>query len=118
MVLAQPGSPDPNHEPDAKIERMVGEIAAVIRTAGPDRRSELKELTEALLRDEISSIPESPSAATRTTVAKSANPLFAGILLTLFGLGFSLLLPLVGLALGAIGIGLAIWGVVMSSLRR
>ena len=118
MALAERQSPDTDRAAEQKIEGMVGEIAATIRSAEPERRSELKELTEALLRDEISSIPESSRAATQSAPPKSSNPLFAGILLTLFGLGFSLLLPLMGLALVAIGIGLSIWGVVMSSLRR
>lgn len=118
MALAERHSREPNLEPDLKIERMIAEIAATIRSAEPGMRSELKELTEALLHDEISSIPESSRAAAQNLAAKSSNPLFAGILLTLFGLGFSLLFPLVGLALAAVGIGLSIWGVVMSGLRR
>ena len=101
-----------------KIERMVAEISAVIRSAAPERRGELKELTEALLRDEISSIPESTPVAVQGSTAKSSNPLFAGILLILFGLGFSLLLPLVGAALAVIGLGLTIWGIVLSGLKR
>lgn len=118
MPLAERHSREPNLEPDLKIERMIAEIAATIRSAEPGMRSELKELTEALLHDEISSIPESSRAAAQNLAAKSSNPLFAGILLTLFGLGFSLLFPLVGLALAAVGIGLSIWGVIMSGLRR
>jgi hypothetical protein len=71
-----------------------------------------------LLRDEIASIPESPPVTAKSSVTKSANPLFAGILLTLFGLGFSLLLPLVGAALAVIGLGLTVWGIVLSGLKR
>ena len=103
---------------DQEIERLVSDIGAVIRSADLQKRSELKELAEALLRDEISSIPEDISSIRPTAAPERFSPLFPGILLTLFGLGFFLLFPFVGAALAAIGIALAIWGVVLSGARK
>jgi len=103
---------------EQKVEKLVADIAAVIRSAEPEKRGELKELTEALIRDEMASIGERPNAIqTAPRGAQRVNPLFAGILLTLFGVVFFLLFPLVGLALAAIGLALTIWGGVLSWLR-
>lgn len=99
---------------------MIADIANVIRSADPEKRSELKELAEALLRDEISSIPEQipTEPAASASASQRSSPLFPGILLTAFGLMFFLMFPLVGVAIAVIGVGLTIWGVVLSVLRR
>jgi hypothetical protein len=102
---------------DQKVEKLVSDIAAVIRSAGPEKRGELKELAETLLHDEISSIAERGPIAPTPAVAQRFNPLLPGILVTLAGLGFFLLFPPVGLALAGIGAGLMIWGAVLSWLR-
>lgn len=103
---------------EQQVEKLVADIAAVIRSAEPEKRGELKELTEALIRDEMASIGERADSIQTTTGSPHVNPLFAGILLTLLGVGFFLLFPLVGLALAAIGAALTIWGGVLSWLRR
>lgn len=103
---------------DQKVEALVSEVASVIRSVEPERRGELKELAETLLHDEISSIMERAPAAQTPTAAPRLNPLLPGILLTLLGLGFLLLFPLVGFALAGIGAALVIWGAVLSWLRK
>mgnify|MGYP003578349888 CR=1 FL=1 len=103
---------------DQKVEKLVADIAGVIRSVEPEKRTELKELAEALLHDEISSIPEGTAPAPAPADGQRSNPLLAGILLTLLGLGFFLLFPLVGLALAGIGATLMIWGGVLSWLRK
>ena len=103
---------------EQKVETLVSEVASVIRSVAPERRGELKELAETLLHDEISSIMERDPAAQTPAAGSRSNPLLPGILLTLLGLGFLLLFPLVGFALAAFGAALVIWGVVLSWLRK
>lgn len=103
---------------DAKVEKLVAEIARVIRSAEPQRRGELKELAEALLHDEVSAIAEAVSSGRTAAVSQNSNPLLAGILLLLLGVGFFLLFPLVGAALAAIGALLMIWGALLSWTRK
>jgi hypothetical protein len=103
---------------DRQVEKLVSDIAGVIRSARPEERGELKELAETLLRDEISSIMEQPPAAQTSAAAPRFNPLLPGILLTLLGVGFLLLFPLVGFALAGIGAALMIWGALLSWLRN
>jgi hypothetical protein len=103
---------------EERIETLVGDIGRVIRAAEPERRAALKELAETLLHEEVLTI----AAAAETTTAESprgrTNPLAAGILLTLLGFGFALIVPFVGLTLAAIGLILVVWGGAMSWLKR
>lgn len=121
MALSDRGNPTAPHGAEAAadlgIEHRISEIGGVIRSAAPAERGELKELAETLLRQEMSSIPEDSVPRSETKKGRS-NPLFAGILLALLGLIFFLLFPLVGAAIGAIGIALMIWGAVLSALRK
>ena len=103
---------------DQKVEKLVTDIAGVIRSVAPEKRGELKELAEALFHDEISAIAETTTAARTPAVAQRLNPLLPGVLLTLLGLGFFLLFPLVGFALAGIGASLMIWGAALSWLRK
>ena len=103
--------------PDQQVEKLVADIAGVIRAAPPEKRAELKDLAEALLRDEISSIVES-STVDREGRPYRSNPLFGGVLLALVGLGFLLVFPMVAVTLLALGAVLIIWGGVISWLRK
>ena len=102
------------------VEKLVGDIGRVIRDAEPGRRAGLKELAETLLHEEIVSIPEQPQAdaAEVTAVRRRANPLAAGILLGVFGMGLAIIVPFIGLTLGAIGLILVLWGGVISWSRK
>jgi hypothetical protein len=104
---------------EEQVEKLVGDIGRAIRNAEPGRRAGLKELAETLLHEEIASIPEQSQADTAemSAVRKRANPLAAGILLGLFGLGLALIVPFIGLTLAAIGVILVLWGGVMSALK-
>jgi tetrahydromethanopterin S-methyltransferase subunit C len=53
-----------------------------------------------------------------TAVRRRANPLAAGILLGLFGLGLAIIVPFIGLTLGGIGLILVLWGGVISWSRK
>ena len=103
---------------ETRLEELVAEISGTIRTARPERRAGLKELAETLLHDEVASIsavaPQVESAQRRN----SSNPLFAGLLLIMLGLGFLLVVPLVGITLAFIGVILAAWGGLMSWSRK
>lgn len=104
---------------EEQVEKLVGDIGRAIRNAEPGRRAGLKELAETLLHEEIGSIPEQSQAETAemSAVRKRANPLAAGILLGLFGLGLALIVPFIGLTLAAIGVILVLWGGVISWSR-
>ena len=118
--MMSPGSQSSAEHPhdrltaDQRIEKAVAEIAGVIRLAEPEKRGELKELAEALLHDEISSIAEGSTPVQTAVTGQRSNPLFAGFLIALLGGGFFLIFPFVGLALAVIGAILMIWGAVLS----
>ena len=105
---------------EEQVERLVGDIGRAIRNAEPGRRAGLKELAETLLHEEIVSISEEPQAdaAEVTAVRRRANPLAAGILLGVFGMGLAIIVPFIGLTLGAIGLILVLWGGVISWSRK
>lgn len=105
---------------EEQVEKLVGDIGRAIRNAEPGRRAGLKEMAETLLHEEIASIPEQSQAETAeiSAVRKRANPLAAGILLGLLGLGLALIVPFIGLTLAAIGMILVLWGSVMSWSRK
>lgn len=109
------GSFDPRA--DEQVERLVGDIAGIIRRADPEDRAELKDLAEALLHDEISAIAEEPTAAQRQAASLGFNPLLPGILIALLGMGFLLIFPMVGMTLTFIGAVLVISGGVISWLK-
>ncbi|HEX7228840.1 MAG TPA: hypothetical protein VF452_00495 [Candidatus Binatia bacterium] len=104
---------------EGQVEKLISDIGRVIRDADPARRAGLKELAETLLHEEIVSIPEQPQAdaVEAPAVGKRVNPLAAGILLALLGFGLSLIVPLVGITLAAIGVILVVWGAVISWAR-
>ena len=103
---------------DHQLERLVSDIASVIRSAEPGKRAELKDLAEALLRNEFSSIAESSVSVAVPASGDRLNPLLPGILIFILGLGFFLIFPLVGLTLAVIGAVLTIWGGLLSWLKK
>jgi hypothetical protein len=103
---------------ESRIEELVGEISRTIRAAEAERRAGLKELAETLLHDEISSIVDIPTQQESAPRRHSSNPLLAGLLLILVGLGFLVIVPLVGLTLAFIGVVLAAWGGFISWFRK
>lgn len=104
---------------EQEVEKLTTVIGAVIRAAAPEKRAGLKELAETLLHQEISTIAESaaPTGGPASSYRRM-NPLAAGILILLFGLGFLLIFPLVGAVLAVIGAVLMLWGGVMSWARK
>jgi hypothetical protein len=103
---------------DHQVERLVSDIAGVIRSAEPGKRAELKDLAEALLRDEFSSIAESSVSVAVPSREYGLNTLLPGILIIVLGLAFFLIFPLVGLTLAGMGAVLTIWGGLLSWLKK
>ena len=103
---------------EEQVEKLVAEIGGVIRSAQPERRAGLKELAETLLHEEVATIAEEKRSTETEPRRLGSNPLAAGILLTLLGLGFLLMVPLIGITLTGIGVLLALSGAVMSWFRK
>jgi hypothetical protein len=103
---------------ERRVEQLVAEIGQTIRAAEPERRAELKELADTLLRDEVSSIVDTPSQSQSAQRRNSSHPLFAGLLLVVLGGGFLLILPAMGFAIAFIGVVLAAWGGFISWFRK
>ncbi|HYT53484.1 MAG TPA: hypothetical protein VEQ38_02135 [Verrucomicrobiae bacterium] len=100
------------------VEKLVAEIGSVIRTADPERRGELKELAETLVHEEMSTIAAQAEPAKDYFAQRSVNPLAGGILLTLLGAGFTLIIAPVGVGLMLIGLFLVIWGAIISWAKK
>jgi hypothetical protein len=105
-------------ETEGQVEKLVAEIGGVIRAAEPERRAGLKEMAETLLHEEVATIAEEKRSTETEPRRLGSNPLAAGILLTLLGLGFLLMVPLIGITLTGIGVLLALSGAVMSWFRK
>jgi hypothetical protein len=103
---------------EEQVERLVADISRVIRAAEPEKRAGLKELAETLLHEEVSTITEEPLHVEDAPSRSSANPLAAGILLGILGLGLLLIIPLVGATLAVIGLILVIWGGIISWVKK
>jgi hypothetical protein len=112
------GNTDSSPSPEQEVEKLVAEIGSRIRAAEPQRRGELKELAETLVREEMSTIPTQPEAAKDYFAQRRPNPLAGGILLTMLGAGLALIFTPVGLSLMLIGLFLVVWGAIMSWARK
>lgn len=117
MGQATPNT-DAGVKAEEQVEKLVAEISRVIRAAEPEKRGGLKELAETLLHEEVSTLTEEPRQVEDVPSRSSANPLAAGILLGILGLGLLLIIPLVGATLTVIGLILAIWGGIISWSKK
>ena len=114
MGQATPNT-DAGVKAEEQVEKLVADISRVIRAAEPEKRAGLKELAETLLHEEVT---EEPRQVEDASSRSSANPLAAGILLGILGLGLLLIIPLVGATLAVIGLILAIWGGIISWSKK
>jgi hypothetical protein len=112
------GNADFSAATEQEVEKLVAEIGSVIRAAEPERRDELKELAETLVHEEMSTIPAQAEPAKDYFAHRSVNPLAGGILLTLLGAGFALIIAPVGVGLMLIGLFLVIWGAIISWAKK
>jgi hypothetical protein len=101
-----------------ELEKLVGEIGQLIRAAAPEKRPELKDFAETLVREEIGAIGEPAETAAEQVTQRRANPLAAGILLVLLGAALAVIFAPVGLSLAAIGVLLMVWGAILSWFRK
>ena len=99
---------------EERVGKLVAEIGVVIRSADPDRRVELKELTETLLHDEVSTIAAQSQPVESARRRYGFNPLPLGIILIVLSIGFFVIVPLLSLLLAFIGTVLGVWGGIMS----
>jgi hypothetical protein len=98
---------------EQRLERLAGEIGQVIRSADPQSQEQLKELAATLVGEEIGPIGSSEKLTERA-VERSMNPLAAGLGLLLLGIGFTFLIPPVGIVLAIAGVIGIVWGSVIS----
>ncbi|MGZ8425397.1 MAG: hypothetical protein ACXWYD_10645 [Candidatus Binatia bacterium] len=105
---------------EAEIERLAGEIGRLIQDSDPESREELAQSANSLLREQ--GLRLNPASVNDQVVAdarrRPLNPLAAGIGLIMVGAAITLLLPFVGLTLAACGVIAALWGVIISTLRK
>ena len=111
-------TPNTDVKAEEQVEKLVADISRVIRAAEPEKRAGLKELAETLLHEEVSTLTEEPRQVEDVPSRSSANPLAAGILLGILGLGLLLIIPLVGATLTVIGLILVIWGGIISWSKK
>lgn len=111
-------TPNTDVKAEEQVEKLVADISRVIRAAEPEKRAGLKELAETLLHEEVSTLTEEPRPVEDAPNRSSANPLAAGILLGILGLGLLLIIPLVGATLTVIGLILVIWGGIISWSKK
>jgi len=104
---------------EEQVEHLITDISRIIRAAEPEKRAGLKELAETLLHEEVASIAEeAPETQRAPERLRRMNPIAPGILLIILGLGLMLIIPLIGVTLAIIGLILAVWGGVISGLRK
>ncbi|MGH7845464.1 MAG: hypothetical protein ACREQW_09880 [Candidatus Binatia bacterium] len=101
-------------ELEQRIERLASEIGQVVRSADPEKQDQLKDLATTLVSQEVAPIGGGSEQAAGRAVARSMNPLAAGLGLLLLAIGFFFLLPPVGVMLGIAGLIGIVWGSVIS----
>jgi hypothetical protein len=109
-----PGIPtQPQRE--AEIERLAMEAARLIREAEPESREQLAEAACAIIRQEAQTAEEVTQPA---SVRGPMNPLAAGLGLIVVGAGLAFLVPFLGVALVVCGVIAAVWGLIISWVRK
>ena len=105
---------------ETEIERLAGEIGRLIQAADPDTREELAESANSLIREQ--GLRPGFAPVEKTVIAdarrRPLNPLAAGIGLIMVGAAVTLLLPFVGLTLAAFGVLAALWGIMISAMKK
>ena len=109
-------SPNSGHPtPEKEIERLAEEIGRLIKSAGPERREDLKELAFALIREEMIQGDQEERRAGLSPAP--FNPLGTGVLILGVGGGLSFIFGPVGLLLMLGGLIFIIWGAIISWRR-
>jgi hypothetical protein len=103
--------------PEEKVERLAQEIGRLIRAAEPQKREDFKELAFALIREESIRGSEREQRVEGSPPAPF-NPLGAGVLILILGVGLSFIFGPVGLLLMAGGLIFILWGAVISWVKR
>jgi hypothetical protein len=117
-ATSQPSERLARSQTEEQIESLVADISRLILSVAPQQRSELKEFAETLLRAEIATIDEQKADAGTEASRRRFSPLAPGMLLMFLGMGLVLIVPLVGGMIAFVGLSMAIWGVMLSFLRK
>ena len=122
MAFSRAERPSPDTDFDIstenQVETLVGNIGRVIRAAEPRERPGLKELAETLLHEEISGIDEPAESIKADGSRRPFNPLAAGILLMILGIGIALVVAPVGLSVVLVGLFFGAWGAILSWMKK
>jgi hypothetical protein len=98
--------------PEKEIERLAEELGRLIKSAGPERREDLKELAFALIREEA--IQGDREERREGASPAPFNPLGTGVLILGLGGGLSFIFGPVGLMLMLGGLIFIVWGAIIS----
>ena len=115
MVSNSPNSGQ--QTPEEEVEKLAQELGRLIRAVEPQRREDLKELAYTLIREEMNQGAVGEEV-TGGSPAGPFNPLGAGVLILVLGLGLSFIFGPVGLVLMMGGLIFILWGVMISWVKR
>jgi VIT1/CCC1 family predicted Fe2+/Mn2+ transporter len=110
---------DRQRELDGRVEELTRQIAEVVNRAGVEQRQDLREYAIGLLKEETEVADALPASAGATHVAPF-NPLAVALLLVLAAvpLLLSIVFAPVGIAILVIALGMGLWGLLTSLVRR
>lgn len=103
---------------ERRIEKLVSEISALVHSAEPGKRENLRELAETLLHQEMLDVGEATESSAEAPLRSRSNPLAAGLLLLAAGAGLVFIVPPIGLTLMVLALALIGWGAVISFFRK
>lgn len=112
MALDSPSDPTP----DKEIERLAEELGRLIKSVGPERREDLKDLAFALIREEA--IQGDREERREGSSPGPFNPLGTGVLIFVLGGGLSFIFGPVGLMLMLGGLIFIVWGAMISWMKK
>jgi hypothetical protein len=110
-------APELARQKEEEIERLAAQVGRLIREAEPASRAELADAATAVMREEALTT-EAPAPVKELPRRRPLNPLAAGIGVLLVGAGFTLLFPLLGIAIMVLGAIAVVWGIIISAVRE
>jgi hypothetical protein len=104
-------------EREPEIARPPVQAGGLIRLADPSAPAELAGAASTILREEAltGQARQQPLESQRR---RRKNPLAAGIGMLMVGVGLALLIPVIGVAMMACGVGAIVWGIIISVVPK